>query len=157
MSAEALATYLNDHMAGSVAAVEMVERAIKAHQDTPLGRFLSGLQKDIEEDQEFLRDLLRRLGASESRLKQAGAWLTEKASRVKLGGPNEGTPLARLETLETLCLGIQGKLALCRVLREVAPRYRELAGFDIDRLERRAAEQYEKTEAQRLEAAREAF
>jgi hypothetical protein len=157
MSAEALATYLNDHLAGSVAAVELVERAIKAHQGTPLASFLSGLQKDIEQDQESLRDLLRRLGAGERRLKQAGAWLTEKASRVKLGGPNEGTPLARLEMLETLSLGIQGKLALWRVLRLVAPRYPELAGVDLDGLEHRAAEQYNMTETRRLEAAQEAF
>jgi hypothetical protein len=157
MSTEALAAYLNDHLAGSVAAIELIERAVSAHKGTPLGRFLLGLQNEIEADQDSLRDLLRRLGAGESRLKQAGAWLSEKASRIKLSGPDEASPLALLETLETLALGVQGKLSLWRVLRAVAPRHRELAGVDFNRLEQRAADQHAKIEARRLEAARDAL
>jgi hypothetical protein len=157
LRAEALAIYLNDHLAGSVAAIELVEQAIRVQEGTPLARFLHGLGEDIKADQDTLRDLLSRLGASESRLKQAGAWLTEKASRLKLGGAEEGTALARLETLETLSLGILGKLALWRVLRAIAPRHHELAGFDFVRLEQRAAEQHDEVEARRLEAARDAL
>lgn len=157
MSAEALATYLNDHLAGSVAVLELVEQATKLHEGTPLGRFLLGLQQDIKADQEALRDLMGRLGAGESRLKQAGARLTEKASRMKLGGADQSTALGQLETLETLGLGIQGKLALWRVLRAIAPRHRELVGFDFNRLEQRAVEQRGRIEARRLEAARDAL
>lgn len=156
MSTKALATYLNDHLAGSVAAIELVERVSQAHEGTPLGRFFRALGEDIKADQETLRDILKRSGGSESRVKQAGAWLTEKASRLKLGGTDE-TPLARLEALESLSLGILGKLALWRVLREVAPKHRELVGVDFARLEQRAAAQHDRVEARRLEAAREAL
>ena len=156
MSAEALVTYLNDHLAGSVAAVELVEWASRAHEGTPLGRFLAELGEDIKADQETLRDILKRVGGSENRVKQAGAWLTEKASRLKLGSTDEA-PLARLEALESLGLGILGKLALWHALRAVTPGHRELMGFDFARLEQRAAEQHDRVEARRLEAVREAL
>jgi hypothetical protein len=157
MSADQLGTYLNDHLAGSIAAVELVERAVKAYDGTPLGRFLAGFGAEIKADQETLRDVLKRIGVSESRLKQAGAWLTEKASRVKLGGADDRTALRRLETLEALGMGILGKLALWRALGAVAPRYGELIGIDFARLEQRATEQHGRVEARRLEAARDAF
>ena len=53
--------------------------------------------------------------------------------------------------------GIQGKRALWRALRVVAPRYEELRELDFDRLERRAIEQHEEVEEMRLEAAKEAL
>jgi hypothetical protein len=157
MSADALTSYLNDHLAGSVAAVELLERATHAHEGTELGSFFQGLGQEIEADQETLRRLLERLGGSENRLKQAGAWLTEKASRLKLGGPDERTPLGQLETLETLGLGILGKLALWRLLQDVAPRHPGLTGVDFARLEQRAAHQHDQVEARRLEAGRQAL
>jgi hypothetical protein len=157
VSNEALPTYLNDHLAASVAAIELIERMLEAGQGTALGSFLTGLHKEIEADQESLRDLLHRRGAGESRLKQAGAWLSEKASRVKLGGSDKATPLGRLENLETLALGVQGKSGLWRALRAVSSRHPELAGFDLNTLEQRAADQYTRIEAQRLEAARDAL
>jgi hypothetical protein len=83
--------------------------------------------------------------------------LTEKTSRLKLGGPDERTPLGQLETLETLGLGILGKLALWRLLRDVSPRHRGLTGVDFARLEQRAAEQHDRVEARRLETGRQAL
>ena len=43
----------------------------------------------------MVRDLIARLGSPESPLKQAGAWLVEKAGRVKLGGTGEPNALSR--------------------------------------------------------------
>jgi hypothetical protein len=37
MSDDALETYLNDHLAGSVSAIQMLERAVDDHAGTPLG------------------------------------------------------------------------------------------------------------------------
>ena len=45
--------------------------------------------------------MIERLGASQNPLKKAGAWLAEKAARVKLGGTDEPGDLSRLEVLET--------------------------------------------------------
>ena len=152
MSRDALGTYLNDHLAGSVAAVELVDRAVEENRGTPLAAALGEIVAAIREDQGVLRSLLERLGVAESPLKKAGAWLVEKAGRLKVGDTAEG-PLARLEMLETLALGIQGKLALWRALQRVRDRHPELAGVDLVSLELRAREQHERVEAYRLDAA----
>jgi len=101
--------------------------------------------------------VIERLGTGESSLKKAGAWLAEKAGRVKLGGTDEPGDLSRLEVLEMLTTGVHGKRALWRALRVVAVRYAELRGLDLDLLERRAVEQHDELEAMRLEAAKAAL
>lgn len=156
MSTEALGTYLNDHLAGSVMAVEMVDRAIEDNPSTPLAEFLTGLVADIREDQDTLRRVLDRLEVAQSPLKKAGAWLAEKAGQLKLGHTGESA-LRRLEMLETLGLGIQGKLALWLALERVAAKHHRLAGFDFVALAHRARDQLTRVEVQRLEAATEAL
>ena len=155
MSDGSVTTYLNDHLAGSVGAIELVERAIEENAGTLLARRLEEILKEIRKDQAVLQDLIERLGSKENRLKKAGAWLAEKAGRVKLGGTGDPGELARLELLETLAMGIHGKRGLWRALRVVALRYPVLQGVDLDLLERRAVEQHDRVEEWRLEAARE--
>ncbi len=155
MSAGTLGTYLNDHFSGSVGAIEMVERTIEEAAGTLLARRLEELLREIRKDQDVLRDLIERVGSKESSLKKAGAWLAEKASRVKLGGAGDPGELARLEVLETLAMGIHGKRAVWRALRVVATKHPALGGLDLDLLERRAVEQLDRVEEWRLEAARE--
>jgi hypothetical protein len=134
MSDQALSTYLDDHLAGSVGAIEMVERAIEENAGTLLGRRLEEVLKEIRKDQAVVQDLIERLGSKENPLKKAGA---------------------RLEVLETLTMGIHGKRALWRALRVVANKHPVLRGIDLDLLERRAVEQHDRVEEWRLEAARE--
>jgi hypothetical protein len=98
---------------------------------------------------------MARVGSKENPLKKAGAWLAEKAGRVKLGGTDKPGELARLEVLETLAMGMQGRRALWRALRVVANKHPVLRGLDLDLLERRAVEQHDRVEEWRLEAARE--
>src|SRR5687767_3293694 len=112
MSIENLTTYLNDHLAGSIMALELIKHAAQPSAGTPLARSLEQLHGEIEEDQTVVRDLLRRLDASENPVKQAAAWLAEKAGRGKIDASDTSDPLGRLEALETLKLGILGKLAL---------------------------------------------
>ena len=157
MSRDALQTYLNDHLAGSVMAIELGERTIRENEGGPVAARLSRLVEQIREDQTVLKGVIERLGTGESSLKKAGAWLAEKAGRVKLGGTDEPGDLSRLEVLEMLTTGVHGKRALWRALRVVAVRYEELRGLDLDLLERRAVEQHDELEAMRLEAAKAAL
>ena len=157
MSRDALKTYLNDHLAGSVMAIELAERTIRENEGGPVAARLSPLVEQIREDQTVLKGVIERLGTGESSLKKAGAWLAEKAGRVKLGGTDEPGELSRLEVLEMLTTGVHGKRALWRALRVVAARYEELRGLDLDLLERRAVEQHDELEAMRLEAAKAAL
>ena len=154
MSRDALKTYLNDHLAGSVMAIELGERTIRENEGGPVAARLSPLVEQIREDQTVLKGVIERLGTGESSLKKAGAWLAEKAGRVKLGGTDEPGDLSRLEVLEMLTTGVHGKRALWRALRVVAAGYEELRGLDLDLLERRAVEQHDELEAMRLEAAK---
>ncbi len=103
MNTEHLTTYLNDHLAGSVAALELLDHLIERQGGTPLEKFLAHLRTEVEEDQRVLRDLLRRLGAQESRVRKAAAWLAEKLGRAKLGlSHSDGGELAMLKALEAL-------------------------------------------------------
>jgi hypothetical protein len=116
------------------------------------------LKQEIEEDQEIVKSLLRSGGGNESRLRKAAAWLAEKVGEAKLQLDDTGNGQLRLlEGLETLGLGIQGKLGLWRALRAASTPESELGALDLPRLERRALDQFARVEAQRLEAARDAF
>jgi len=158
MSAEALRTYLNDHLAGSVVALELLDHLADLKQDPGRKQFFIGLRAEIQEDQAALQRLLQQVGGKESPMRKAAAWLTEKFGRAKLvlDDPGEGR-LQLFEGLETLALGIQGKLALWRALAAVADRVPQLQGVDFVRLEQRAVQQHQRVEDQRLQSAQAAL
>lgn len=158
MANEALATYLNDHLAGSVIALGLLEHLEGEVAGTPDVRVIARLRADIEEDRDILERLMARLAIPESAPRQAAAWLTEKLGEVKLrlDDPGHGA-LHRLQALETVSLGIEGKRALAHALAAAVGDVPELAGFDAGRMARRAEEQREVIEALRLQAAKEAF
>jgi hypothetical protein len=152
-----LATYLNDHLAGSVAALELLENLIKAHASKPLEQFFRDLRDEVSADQEVVKTLVRRF-ARENTLRQAIGWMAEKFNRVKLrlAGDKAGQ-LGLVEALEILVLGITGKQLLWRALSASLGDSPLLRGVDLAQLEQRAIDQSERVEAHRLEAARKAF
>jgi hypothetical protein len=151
-----LATYLHDHLAGAVHAIDLLEFIRDQHAGEPLSRFAAELLAEIESDRKVLRELAERAGAGSSGLKELTAWLGEKLSRLKLRrGAAKG--LGTFEALEFLELGIHGKWALWRALAEVAAADPRLRGTDFNHLAARAETQHSKVEQQRLEAARTAL
>ncbi len=157
MSIPHLTTYLNDHLAASVMAIDMIAFAAARSEGTPLGSFLTQLHSEIEEDQTVVRNLLERLDVSENPVKKATAWVAEKVSRLKLEASDNSDPLARLQALETLQIGILGKRALWGALEVVVGDVRGLAGLDFPSLRQRAQDQHDRVEEWRLKAAREAL
>lgn len=155
MANDALNTYLNDHLAGSVTAIAMLDHLIESSKSAEIKGTLHRLRDEIAEDQQTLEDVLARVGGRKSALRQVGGWLAERMNRLKLmvDDPVKGT-LARLESLEMLTLGILGKRALWRSLTAVVPGRRELEGIDFDRLISRAEQQHDRAEAMRLDSAR---
>ena len=91
-----LTNYLNDHLAGSVGAIELLDRLIDTYREKPLEKFFQGLRDDIRHDQDQLKELMQKLGAEESAVRKAGAWMVEKLSRAKIGLSEsvEGVPPA---------------------------------------------------------------
>ena len=150
-----LVSYLNDHVAGSVSAIELLDHLIKTHEDKPLAKFFQDLRADIAADQEVLKKVVQRFNANESALRKAGAWLVEKFARAKMGaaGQKRGQ-LGLLEAIEVLVLGVTGKQLLWRALNASIGASPLLRGVDLAKLEDRAIEQIERLETQRLEVAR---
>ncbi|MCA9878005.1 MAG: hypothetical protein KC442_09490 [Thermomicrobiales bacterium] len=148
---ERLATYLNDHLAGSVIALEMLADL----DDDPV---LADLRREILADREVLERLLARTGAEISQPRQAAAWLAEKLGDVKfyLDDPDQGA-LRRLEMLETVSLGIAGKAALWSALQHARTGNPLLRTEDFTALRQRADQQRERLEPLRLAAANAAF
>jgi hypothetical protein len=154
MSQESLKAYLNDHLAGAIAALELLDHVIHLQRDNPVARALAGIRTEIEEDQKVLQTLLQGVGGSESRLRQAAAWLSEKVGQAKLRIDDPGTGQLRLlEALEALALGIQGKAALWRALEAVSAQLPPAQHLDFSGLEQRALRQFERLDRLRLQAA----
>jgi hypothetical protein len=144
--------YLRDHLAGSVVALELLERSARSNATSELGAFLTRLRAEIGEDQEALLDVMRTLGVEPSRVKNGLAWAAEKAGRLKLNGRLlRYSPLSRLLELETLEAGIVGKRSLWTNLEVLDdPR---LGGVDLPRLVGRAETQRAAVEEWRRRAA----
>ena len=155
---ENLSSYLNDHLAGSVGALELLDRLIETYKGKPLERFFTDLRNEIDADQETLKELIANLGEEESTVRKAGAWVVEKLSRGKihLGGKGE-VEMGLFLALEVLALGIHGKRSLWRALAVASEAIPRLRSRDYVALERRAVEQHDRVEAKRLEVAREVF
>jgi hypothetical protein len=153
---EALAVYLQDHLAGSVHAVGLLEFMRDEHPNEPLGKFAAKLLVEIEADRAALRNLAELVGAGSSGSKELGAWFGERLSRVKLHH-HTADGLGTFEALEFLGMGIGGKLALWRALGAAAPTDPRLQGIDFEHLAARAELQQSQVEERRLEAAHAAF
>jgi hypothetical protein len=155
---EDLSDYLNDHLAGSIAALELLDRMVEACEGKPLERFLRQLREDIHQDQEKLRELIEKLSVSESTVRKAGAWIAEKLSRPKIDlGEGSKEEIGVFLALEALLLGITGKRSLWRALQTASRTVPALARLDYSGLEKRAIDQCEQVEARRLEIARVVF
>lgn len=56
-----LAVYVNDHLAGSYAGVELIRRLAKAHRGSPTGDVLQRLADEIAEDRATLKKIMKAL------------------------------------------------------------------------------------------------
>lgn len=157
-STEVLGTYLNDHLAGANAGVEMAKRLHKGAAAGPDAAVLARLAEEIEQDRDELRGLVDQLGQAGHPVKKATGWLAGKAHRLAVGELLTGDEhLTTLLETETLALGVEGKLALWEALLAVASTYPQLVEDDLVRLAGRAREQRGRIETIRLAAARRAF
>ena len=151
MGNEHLSTYLNDHLAGSVAAIELLEYLEASDFDGELKRFFSDLRGDITADRAELENFMKSLNIDESRTRKASAWLTGKFTELKLRFDDPaGGELRLFEALEMLSLGIEGKRSLWKALVALTEKSPSLKVMNFDRLIRRAEEQRDRVERRRL-------
>ncbi|HEY5708684.1 MAG TPA: hypothetical protein VID51_08340 [Solirubrobacterales bacterium] len=136
-----LSIYLNDHLAGAAAGVELARRMVAGNRGSPeLREPLERVCAEIEADRETLERVMESLTVRRSTVKPAAGWLLEKLGRLKLNGQLRGySPLSRVVELEGLCLGISGKIELWRALEQALGA--EWSGFDFRQLGERAERQ----------------
>ncbi|WP_435015977.1 hypothetical protein TA3x_003535 [Tundrisphaera sp. TA3] len=155
MSIAFVSAYLNDHLSGAVAALELLDRLETAHAGAPIATLAAGLREDIAADRGVLESLMGRLGIAQAPTSKATAWLAEQAAQLKLWLDDpSGGGLRLLETFEALSLGIEGKRLMWRSLKAAAADRVEFRDLDFATLERRAVEQRAGVEAFRLGAAK---
>jgi len=154
MDQDALATYLNDHLSGATLGVDHARQIAENNEGTELGEVMTLLHAEIEQDRDTLIDLMERLDISQNPVKKAGAWIMEKAGRPKFDGTTSGDEqLGTYLALETMSLGVAGKLSLWEALNVVRDQYPPIAEIDLAALIQRAKSQRATLEEQRLRAA----
>ena len=151
-----LDSYLNDHLAGSISALELIAHWAKVHKGEPLGSFFVETEREIKADQDTLRDVMRTLGVEESKVRQAAAWAAEKVGRARLmiAGDEQGS-LGLVLTLEGLIMGVTGKKLLWRAM--AAAKLPRLNIYNFEQLQGRAEQQVKRIEAERISAVCQAF
>lgn len=158
MAEHFLAIYLNDHLAGSAMALELLAHLESAHAGSPVADFAGALREEIRADRHELEALMGRLHIGISKPREAAAWLAEKMTELKLRLDDgaEGN-LRLLEICDAVSLGIEGKHLLWLALEAAAARAPALGGADYGRLIQRAVEQRGNLEILRHEAAKAAL
>ena len=151
-----LDSYLNDHLAGSVSALELLEHWIRVHDGEQLADFFRDIKAEVRQDQEKLREVMQSLRIKQSNVRQAGAWAAEKVGRVRLMiAGDEPRSVGLMLTLEGLIMGVTGKKLMWRAL--AAANLPQLNGYHFEDVQRRAEQQIERLEAERMRAVPEAF
>ena len=152
----ALPVYLQDHLAGALHAVDLLERLRDGHGPDRIGIFAGELLVEVRSDLGTLKQISEEIGEGSSGIKDIASRIAERVGRLKLDDGGKIT-FETFESLEFLTLGVHGKLALWRGLAVASTTDVRLQGVDYGLLERRAASQEEKIEAERLALARTVF
>ena len=136
MDEELLASYLDDHLAGATAAIEIAERLAA---DPDLAGSMA-LYRQLVDERTTLEDIRTRLPVGEGLMKRAlgsvGGFLTMVRDRSPLS-PSPST----LDDLEALAVGIWGKRLLWGTLARVAGVDDRFADVDLGSLMARAEDQ----------------
>jgi hypothetical protein len=142
-----LSIYLNDHLAGATAGVKLARRVASG-----------AIAAEIEEDRATLISIMDRVGVRQDPAKVALGWAVVQAARVRFAAELLGhAAVSRLEQVEALALGVEGKLALWQALRHTHGSDPRLDGIDLDELVSRARSQRRQLERMRMAAAGGAF
>lgn len=152
---ELLGVYLNDHLAGATAGMELARRmAASAEPGSESATVLRKLAAEVAEDRSALLKFMAALGIPVRGYKVFAAWVGEKVARLKLNGRLlTRSPLSELEEAEILRLGVEGKATGWRTLRVLAERDSRLDAGRLEELLARADRQWDALETLRTSIA----
>ena len=151
----ALAAYLREHLIGSDAAIDVVERLRLTHAGSQEGRLFAALYDEFREEREVVRLLLEEIGSSPLSLKRLAGQASGAA--LMLANGDERGELSLFRTLESLAIGVQRKRCMWRALESLLgdqpiPSARSLGG-----LEAMAVRQWDAIEERRRALVSETF
>jgi hypothetical protein len=153
-----LSRYLNDHLAGSTALINLLQHLQRTRRGEHMHWFFVTLRGEVVADRVSLEGVMDRTQVKKHRHRTATAWLIEKLTRFKLRMDDKGDgALQFLEGLELVEVGIEGKRELWRALAATSEQMPVLKGIDFGNLIQRADEQHERVESVRLETAKAAL
>jgi len=153
-----LVTYLNDHLAGSVSLINLLDHLKRTKAGKKLKHFLEELKAEVCADRKSLEALMRRARVSQHAHRKASAWLVEKLSHLKLrADDSDDGALHVLEALEFVEVGLEGKRALWRPLAPAGEQTPIFPGTNFELLIQRARDQHDRVEAVRVQVAKAAL
>lgn len=153
-----LGSYLNDHLAGSVAGIRVARRIAAENEGNEYGPPIQRMVRELEEEQKVLRHVLHQLNIAESPLTKLAGWAAERAEEWKTRVGSQGSPsMKRLMDLEALLMGATGNRCLWQTLELAAVTEPTLAEFDFASLQERAGRRVSRLGQLRLEARLPAF
>ncbi len=151
---QGITRYLNDHLAGSSAAILLIQELAESYEEPRARDFFLRLKEEVKEDRLVLEDLFEKLGQEPSAfIKMAGVMAARITSLKLMWEKIEPGKLGLLEGLEMLELGVEGKRLLWKALREIAIWFPEWEGIDYEKLDLRAIQQRCDIEFWRIQAA----
>jgi len=151
MSQLRLATYLNDHLAGYRAAIELIKHLESVNAGTKLEPTFAQWRREITEDQAELQRLMDRLQTPISRTRQATAWIAQKMSQIRLQLDDPaGGELHLLQAVEALAVGVDSKIALWNALEAAADCVPGITLQTIRRVKQHAIELRQRVEDVRI-------
>ena len=133
MAYSGLDTYLNDHLAGATAGTNLAKIAAEEHRSDEHGAFFGEIASEIAADYETLQQLMTALNVDESATKTALAEVGSKMMSPKFTSGDDDE-LNAFVTLETLSIGVEGKVCMWKALKTVEADYPGFNEFDIDEL-----------------------
>ncbi len=153
-----LEIYMRDQLALGIGWRELSRRAALRNRGTALGDALEEVRRGIAGDVYLFERLMRSLGFSPSKVKNALIVVGERLARLKPNGRLvRHSPLSRFEELDALIMGIDGKVTLWTTLRDDARLAERVPRLDFDELIARARSQRSTLQPHHRWAARRAF
>lgn len=136
LSATALSSYLNDHLASATGEVAFFQRVASSHAGTDRGPELRRMAQESAVDRDALVELMRRLDVPRGRVPVALGWAAEKLGRLKTNGSLlHRTPATDLVEIDGLRAAVATKLARWQVLRALATQDDRLGRPRVEELE----------------------
>jgi hypothetical protein len=147
---DALEVYLNDHLTGASAGVDLFRRVARSYSDPDVRRVVSRLADEVDKDRRALLAIMRRVGSRPSWSSTIIGRVGERLGRLKPNGSLiRRTNLTDLVELEALMLGVRGKLACWHTLAEMAVNDPIIGPAEVDELTERANSQLRELESLR--------